>query len=349
MVKFKRVLAVVLSATMVLAGSLTAFAAAEDPEGTLTGTETVNGAGTGEGHVNKKVMSMVLPTNVASVFNYTMDPERLIQATDHARYSDFTFPAAASDTGVYFLVDTKEYANAANKVTVINKGSVAAKLTVSIKADGTNASTDIGLLDAAPDNTATTAGLYLEAKIAGKTQAIKTDSPDVVVVVPGNTDNYKVVYDAEAQTPGYKYQMKTEGLTPWKAVDIEVSGVVTNGIAVTSTTTAPKIVATWSFAVAADGDTSTSGAAATDYSDTPATTPANASSVSGTSAYVKLLADSSGVTSSTVTAVSIDGTATTNYSVGSSGVITVNGLTTGSHTITVVNSGTTYTATVTIQ
>ena len=78
MQKFKRFMAVALATTMVLGSSLTAFA---DEPTTSGGTD---GSGTSEGHVDKEVINVVLPTvaSGSTPFAYTMDPEHLIQETN---------------------------------------------------------------------------------------------------------------------------------------------------------------------------------------------------------------------------------------------------------------------------
>ncbi len=70
-------------------------------------------------------MNVVLPTVSAggSAFAYTMDPERLIQGTDAAKYAEGSvFPAAESDTGVYFLTGDNTYSNESSAYQVINEG-----------------------------------------------------------------------------------------------------------------------------------------------------------------------------------------------------------------------------------
>ena len=90
MLNTKKILAAALAATMVFGSSLTAFAA--DPV-TSGGSD---GAGASEGHLEKKVVNVVLPTIASgdTPFSYTMDPERLIRETSGAKYSGKTFPAA---------------------------------------------------------------------------------------------------------------------------------------------------------------------------------------------------------------------------------------------------------------
>ena len=81
--KTKKMMALALAASMVLGSSVVAFAAEGDA--TPGGSGTVSGTGEVEGHVNKEVLNVILPTvpsDQASAFAYTMDPERLIQGTD---------------------------------------------------------------------------------------------------------------------------------------------------------------------------------------------------------------------------------------------------------------------------
>lgn len=270
MVNFKKFLACALVATMVFGSSITAFADDPDPN---TGTATVTGSGTSEGHVDKEKMNFVLPTTDATTFAYTMDPERLIQATNAAAHSGMTFPAAASDTGVYFQTSTTAFANTSNTVNCINKGSADATLTVKVKT-GDPASTDIALATAALTEADNAAGgtpkLYLAANVGGKTAILSGTEQTVTAVVPGNASNYEVVYENNA----YAYKVKASGLTAWKAIAVNVTGAVTNGLPIASTTTAPQVSFTWSFAKKGTSDASTEGVSTIDYSETPVVTDA---------------------------------------------------------------------------
>ena len=100
MQKFKRAMAITLAATMVIGSSVTAFAADDGHSST--------GTGSNEGHVDKHVISVTLPTVPANStpFNYTVDPERLVPETDGARYGSTTFTDNAKRDGVYFLNTT---------------------------------------------------------------------------------------------------------------------------------------------------------------------------------------------------------------------------------------------------
>jgi hypothetical protein len=171
------------------------------------------------------------------------------------------------DTGVYFLTGEKKYENKSNKVQVINKGAVDQMLTVTAKLTASEGGKDIAVLDAAPTAEATTAGLYLTAKVAGATQALSTTGASWIINLTGNDANYEVAVKDNA----YVYQKKTSGLSAWKAADIEVTGAVTNGIAVASDTTAPKITLTWKFDdIPQTAPSWTADTELSDYSDAPA-------------------------------------------------------------------------------
>lgn len=94
----KKYLAIALAATMAMSGSISVFA--DDNAGSSVG------AGSSEGHVDKHVTNVVLPTipEGTTPFAYTVDLERLLEETDGKKYGQgvVTLPSS-NDTGVYFL------------------------------------------------------------------------------------------------------------------------------------------------------------------------------------------------------------------------------------------------------
>ena len=265
--KFKRAMAIALTATMVLGSSLTAFA-----EETNTGNST--GAGTSEGHVDKKATNVVLPTIAegSTPFAYTMDPERLIVATSHAKYGDAVeFPAAASDTGVYFNngkkggdgsdKDNIVYANTSAAQKVTNKSSHSIDLTV--KAEAVAGNNDIPLVASSAIEDAEEASLYLGLKVGSET-AIAVDEETAAtktVSIAGTDGNFDIFVTADGK--GYEYRALTlaeykaldgnESKTQddydatWKTSTFQLEGAVTSDKAITSTTTAPSVKVTWSW------------------------------------------------------------------------------------------------------
>lgn len=249
--RFKKVLAGMLATTMVLGMSVTAFAATGDETGNGTGT----GTGTFEGHVDKDVISITLPTADATTFSYIMDPEGLIAATEGANHSGSTFEDGAN---VFFTSAANTYTSKSASLKVINKGTVAVDVTVSAT---TAANDDVAMADSdtfAEDNKA--AQLYLGLNVAGKdAKAIKTAPTDadvaadatVTVGLSGNDANYEVKPN-ETGT-GYVYAAKENVAdTAWNSFEFYLTGKCNpNGDYSTTDLSASDVTVTWSYAVRA--------------------------------------------------------------------------------------------------
>lgn len=264
--KFKKVMAITLAATMVFGSSFTTFAAGE------TSGESI-GTGSSEGHVDKKLTNVVLPTiaeGTASPFAYTMDPEGLVSGTDHAKYENAIFPTS-NDTGVYFNNGKKGgdgadkenivYANTSLALEAVNKSSHGINLTV--KAEAVSTATDIPLVAKDALTTATDASLYLglivdtESAVAVTKDAAATKT----VSINGTDGNFKIA--AKADKSGYEYRELT--LTEWQGLDgntgktqsdmdaswqkasFKLEGSTTTNKVITSATTAPSVKVTWSW------------------------------------------------------------------------------------------------------
>lgn len=277
---FKKVVAIGLAATMILGGAVTAFA-----DETNTGNST--GIGTPEGHVDKKATNVVLPTieTGSTPFAYTMDPERLITETSHAKYGNTVEFPASNDTGVYFnngkkggTGDDKEnivYANTSLAQTVTNKSSHAISLTV--KAEATTATTDVPLVAKSAIEDAEAASLYLglivgsetPVALSGTTAATKT------VSIAGSSDNFKTAVESGAYVyraltldeykalDGNSAKTQDDYDATWAKTTFQLEGAVTADKAITSTTTAPTVKVTWSWVDPSATPTRSSAAAIT--------------------------------------------------------------------------------------
>lgn len=246
--KFNKLLAAMLAGTMVLGMSTTVFAADGDP--VETGNTT--GAGEFEGHVDKNVLSVQLPTSpAATTFAYTMDPEGLIAATEGAKDKEASFETGAT---VYFLSAPKTYTKDSAKLKVVNKGTVDADVTVKAET-AVNANVTMATSDTF---TGTNAELYMGLKVANKNAVAVKATGDatpasVVVGVKGAPDNYEVKYD-EA-TKKYSYVAKT-GLndTAWNSFEFGLTGACNpKGDYSASGLAAADVTVTWSYVKHADG------------------------------------------------------------------------------------------------
>lgn len=248
----KKVAAMVLAATMVIGSTFTAFAADATSGSASAGGEM-------EGHVVQETLNVVLPTvPEKSPFDYVTDPERLIQETAGARYEDYTFPDAATDTGVYFRVGDKEFANESEALQIINKSNVNVKVTVTV--DSTTGGTDLTYATAATPLNASQ--IYLNVKVGNQNKAVTNGKSDVEAVVAGSPDNFEVSYNKENQQ--YEYTAKSDATT-WQALSISMEGAVYKGAVADDKNTAPTVTVTWKF----DKTTDSPSGDSEDYVDGP--------------------------------------------------------------------------------
>ena len=313
--KARKLLAVAMAATLALSMSITAFAA----DGDATGNGSVDGAGTSEGHVEQKHMNVVLPTATASTFAYTIDPERLIQTTGGGKYAEgTTFPAAASDTGVYFLVGEKTYANTSNELQVINKSSADVKVSLTVKTTPSEGNKDIALATAALSSSETSAKLYLAATIGegdDKATQILSSTPETIDrKLEGTPGNYEIIVgeNETSHEKEYQYKQKTAGLSAWKALKFSITGAVTEGIAIASDTTAPKITVTWAFAEPTASDTSLSDDGVGTFSEdsAPSIANTNITVTADTAIAIPVNLGAGSLAATSVTSAALNGTGT---------------------------------------
>lgn len=262
MLNTKKILAAALAATMVFGSSISVFA--EDPV-TSGGSD---GAGASEGHLEKEVLNVVLPTvpDGSTPFNYTMDPERLIRETEGAKYAEgTTFPEAEGDTGVYFQTAEKTYANKSNVLQAINKSSCDVKL--SVKVNTTQKSDkDIALATSSTVATEGTPNLYLGLVVGSTKTTVKAEEQTVDKVIAGTPGNFETtVVTNDSGVKSYAYKEKADAST-WKAMNISMEGAVSN-LAIAADATAPTVNVTWAYEKATTG---TAAEDAVDYSTAPA-------------------------------------------------------------------------------
>ncbi|WP_044936442.1 hypothetical protein [Pseudobutyrivibrio sp. LB2011] len=257
--KVKKLFAVAMATMMVMSMSITALA--DDNNGSTEGT------GTSEGHVERKCTNVKLPTvdESTNIFNYTMDPERLIAETSNAKYGDdVLFPTGDDDKGVYFINGTNGngktvYTNSSNVLNAVNKSSHAINLTVTAEAVESAGGKDIPLVAQADLADATEASLYLGLTVGDTTKEITETAATQTVTLNGTPGNFIVAVNEDGD--GYEYRVKTlaewqggdanktqdEYDATWQKTIIALEGETTTGKAIASDTTAPKVKVTWSW------------------------------------------------------------------------------------------------------
>ncbi len=125
MKQFKKLIACVLAATLVL-GSTTVFFGAESQTGNLGGDAEL------EGTVNKEVFSVVAPTIAATadVYDFKLDPEGLIETTSGNKYATGDVMTFVTYGSMYFKASADAYDVNSQKATIENKSSVDVTVTL---------------------------------------------------------------------------------------------------------------------------------------------------------------------------------------------------------------------------
>lgn len=255
---FKKAMAGMLVASMVLGMSMTAYATGSDPTESDESTEQTSGSVVGdgqfEGHVNKKVVKVTFPTVDATTFAYKMDPEGLIPETDNAKYSGASFEKNAN---VYFQSSTNTYTKDSVKLKVINKGTAAVDVTIKAEVAANDKITMVSDTTGFTD-TNKAAQLYLGLKVANQAEkAVKatgaSDGAAVVVGLKGKNDNFKITYDGTK----YEYTAKT-GVpdTAWNSFEFGLTGACNSyGDYSAEALAASDVTVTWSYAERASDST----------------------------------------------------------------------------------------------
>lgn len=256
----KRKVAVLLTGVMVLGMSVTAFA--------KTGTAVESdGAGNFEGHVNRKVVDVTLPTVSANTtpFSFIYDAEGLLKETTAAYGDDYTF---AGGSNVYFKTADKTFGDKSTKFTVSNNSSVSVNIT--LKVDVTPGEKDPALVgrDKLPANynrsdSSSVSGdpsLYLGLVVTGDaTGAGDTDAADTYVIsgngiektfnVDGKPENYQVSINKIGETSyphQYEFKIKDSGLAAWDAIQFQMEGAA-NIVDNAKGMSAPDLKVTWNY------------------------------------------------------------------------------------------------------
>lgn len=272
---FKKVAAIGLAATMLMGSTATAFAA----EGGATGS------GDYEGYVEEtSVFSVEVPTDASATqgFDFFVDPNGLLAATDYARISGATADDFEADSTLFFtrtpvaadadngVEAVTKYGKDSESITFTNKSSYAVNVEVSAAVSGADGIT-LGAVE--DDTTAPTIYLALVAPGTDGNDAatpITASGAAVTGSIDGENSNFEVVYkqaDADAGTEaGYYYVQKTatddNPLAPWKTYSFNLTGACGGTWTAAQAEVAPTVTLTWKVTDPAAGP-STSGSLST--------------------------------------------------------------------------------------
>lgn len=240
MKNFKKLAAIVMAATMVVGSGVTAFAATE-------GGDT--GVGGYEGFVEEaSVFSVDVPTDAANVFNYFIDPNGLLAATDYERFEGSVSGNDFEDGATLFFERTvsggdagPKYGSSSDEVELTNMSSYAVNVEVSASVSG---ATGVVLSPAADVSTATSPTIYLAIESGSKTEPIIATGSKLTTEIPGSPENFKIKWNSE----NGKYEfgaVDEDALQPWKTTSFNLTGACGGPWDATREVALPTLALTW--------------------------------------------------------------------------------------------------------
>jgi hypothetical protein len=250
----KRLVAVLMAATMVVGSSVTVFATADNGEGTYEGNDVSFGVAT----------VLTVPTTPATGFSYIGDPNGLIRESGSSHYEKATWADTAK--GVFFKTSGDStngyaYSEKSAALEVVNKNAapiiVSAKIKKKAGDTGTVIFTNDATFGAGAEGTGTLStdkSIYIAVTDGTNTKAIAAGGAEVElpIAVSGKVGNYELVWDAtlNSNQGGYKYALKsgitTDDASKWNKTSFYVTGFLNENADWSGTgITFPAITVTW--------------------------------------------------------------------------------------------------------
>lgn len=253
----KKKVAVLLTGVMVLGMTVTAFA----KTGTAVESE---GVGNFEGHVNRKVVDVTLPTVSAGTtpFGFIYDAEGLLKETTAAYGAGYTF----TGRNVYFKTADKTFGKQSQKFTVSNNSSVSVNITLNVAVTSGEKDPELVAETSLPsdyDRTSSSSvsgdpSLYLGLVVTGDETA--AGDPEGTYVVSGNgiektfnidgkPQNYIVSINQVGETSyphEYEFKIKDGALAAWDKIEFQMEGAA-NIVENAKGMTAPDLKVTWNY------------------------------------------------------------------------------------------------------
>lgn len=202
----RNVIAFALSSAMIVGSPI--FILAEEPE-----QSTASGVVQMEGIIKPDVYQVILPTDVNGVFDFVMDPQRLIGETNAAIYGDKTYEKGAT---VFFHRSdgqtADEYSSSSDHVTIINRSTIPVDVLVNV-----DISLDsLGNITMAKDRgfvNDTSASLYMALTDGEHTVPIGKEGSYIQTTIPAAPKNaFEYNYDPECGEYGYRLKDDLSGV-----------------------------------------------------------------------------------------------------------------------------------------
>lgn len=199
---FRKLIVLALSSVLTVGSPISS--AAEE-----TGQNDVESTALTETLVRPEVYQVVLPTDVNGVFDFILDPQKLIEETDAAAYGGTSFERGA--TMFFHRSDgqaAEEYSSSSDHVTIVNRSNVPVEVQVDVNIlpeslGGIIMSGDRGFTN---DDSAS---IYLALTDGEYTAPVQTEGSYIRTTIPAAPENaFEYCYDQESGQ--YVYGLKSD-------------------------------------------------------------------------------------------------------------------------------------------
>ena len=212
---FKKLMAFAMVAVMMANPMSALVAEAADVTSPEAAKGSADASGDLEGFVDTSVFKVVLPTSAEGTFDFVMEPQGLIAATNGAAHTGETY---ASGDNVFFETTSGNYTKQSSYIEVLNKGTVAVNLSVEATVTGLDTVKMVASDASFTSGDAAVPELYLAFVASGDASGDAKDAPKAISTVnkvtsgkisatlPAASGNmYEYTYDAST---GYDYTLK---------------------------------------------------------------------------------------------------------------------------------------------
>ena len=300
MKNYKRFAALAMAATMVVGSGFTAMAA--ETEEILTPPANEGGAtgkGDYEGYVEEiSAFSVDVPTAAATAqFNFFVDPNGLLAATDYARIAGATEDDFEANATLFFTRTPDatatpavvKYGKDSEEITLTNKSSYDVNVEVSATVTGAEKIT-LGEISTDTENPTTDPTISLAIVSGDESAAITADGGKLTGTIEGADDNFTVKWDAANEKYVYA-EVASPDTSLWQEYSFNLTGACGGTWTEAQAEVTPEISLTWKV---------------TDPKATPSSATTSATSITAGGAAVEITIPD-GVTVQSVEKTKADG------------------------------------------
>lgn len=214
---FRNVIALTLFSVMII-GSPILILAEE------TGQANASGVAQMEGFIKPDVYQVVLPTDVNGIFDFVLDPQKLIEETNAEAYGGKTFEKGAT---VFFHRSdgrmAEEYSSSSDSVTISNRSTVPVDVLVEVSISPDSLG-NITLTDDRGFTDDTGTSLYMALTDGKHIVPVKTEGSSIQTTIPAAPgDAFKYIYNQERGEYSYELKEDLSGI-PFPEYSFQLTG-----------------------------------------------------------------------------------------------------------------------------